>query len=139
MFNSDQKIVLSRFFLDSKKFKLEEEIRFKNIHILKGFYTDGASVSIGRYLIGCPFEEKYLAPAIIHDGLYASELYPRKKADKIFKEALLFVGVSSWKANAMYLAVRAFGGFPWGKHTVASVRKARQFVKFSFELEPRLF
>ena len=129
-FDPNAKIILSRRICDSKEFKLLQDVKFNNIIVHTGFITDGASIKhIGRYTIGCPFEGIYLAPAIIHDGLYASELFDRKSCDKVFYHALLDVGVPKWKAYLMYKAVRVGGFFVWLKHTEESVYNARQHVR----------
>ena len=51
--------------------------------------------------------------AVIHDDLYTSQKLPRSVADAVLREALLVCGVASWKAQAMWAAVRAAGGSHW--------------------------
>jgi len=45
----------------------------------------------------------------VHDFLYSRQMFDRLHCDSILKEALITCGVEEWKAQAMYLAVRAFG------------------------------
>jgi len=78
------------------------------IKIPKGFKFDGASIP--RFLwifIGHPFSPRFIEASLVHDYLCIKG-YDRKSADRKFKELLKRAGVSSWKATAMYNAVRAF-------------------------------
>lgn len=47
--------------------------------------------------------------AVVHDYLYRNAKYNRKKADLIFREAMKVLGVSAFKRNLMYAAVRVGG------------------------------
>jgi hypothetical protein len=46
--------------------------------------------------------------AVVHDWLYYNK-YDRKKADKIFLNAMKDEGVAAWRRWPIYSAVRAFG------------------------------
>jgi len=48
-----------------------------------------------------------------HDALYAQKITPREVSDKILHEMLLLDGMNEFEANAMYNAVRLFGGSHW--------------------------
>ncbi len=88
------------------------------IRIPKGFITDGASIpKIFWSIIGGPWG-KYGYAAVVHDYLYHTKKYTRKKSDQIFLEAMKVLGVSWWKRRIMYQAVRWAGWIPWKKHKV---------------------
>lgn len=79
-----------------------------------GFVTDFASVPRAPFtywLFGGVGDEA----AVIHDWLYDGGTVPRKVADAVYREALLASGVSSWRAAAMWAAVRALGGSRYRK------------------------
>ena len=57
----------------------------------------------------------------IHDWMYAHpQIYPRDKADKIFKECLKAEGMGWFRRNAWYSALRLFGCLYYGKEDHAS-------------------
>ena len=83
-----------------------------------GFVSDYASIP--RILTPIiPVLGKHRKAAVVHDFLYVkkgqipSRKYSRSECDKIFLEAMQESGVSWWKRNAMYYAVRAY----WGVRT----------------------
>jgi hypothetical protein len=73
-----------------------------------GFVTDFASVPRVPFIFDM-LGDIAQAAAALHDWLYASGTFPRKQADRIFREAVLVSGVPVWKAWLMYAAVRLFG------------------------------
>ena len=82
-----------------------------------GFPTDGASIPrLVWTLVGSRFSGLHVEPAVIHDFLYAIHLYSRKKADLIFLEALKSCGVSLWKRQIIYRAVRIAGHWAYHRH-----------------------
>lgn len=100
------------------------------ITIRKGFETDGTSVPntpMIRWLIGHPFSMPLLLDALPHDAIYAAELMPRNEADWFMLDLMKRSGLNWLKRNAVWSAVRVGGMFVWGKHTKASVEKARKF------------
>lgn len=90
--------------------------------IKKGFLTDGASKGELKHF------GRYSSPSVLHDALYESELESRSKADDLFLEAMLSVGVSRWRAYLYWSAVRMFGWFTWRKHTQGSIEKGRTYI-----------
>ena len=80
-----------------------------------GFLTDFASVPRIFWAI-LPPDGEYTQAAVVHDYLYNSRIYNRKKSDSIFIEAMKVLGVSLWKRRIMYRAVRMFGWIPWRNH-----------------------
>lgn len=97
-----------------------------------GFLTDGAKIPRAFWFWASPIG-KHAQSAILHDYLceYLTiqvdgnpTKITRKEADAIFKESLLILGVSKFKANLMYLGVSAY-------------RKAMRVTKPSFNLVKR--
>jgi len=72
------------------------------------FITDFGSIPRLFWRFESPIGRSRRA-AVIHDWLYASGLYPREDADKIFLEAMKACGVPKIKRELMYQAVRTFG------------------------------
>ena len=93
------------------------------ITVPAGFIHDFASVPRLPVIYSLFGNEGHRA-AVVHDWLYQTKQHPdaeavgtsvtltRKQADDVFKEAL-HCCVPSWKAAAMYAAVRAAGGLYW--------------------------
>ncbi len=82
------------------------------------YETDFASIpGIVRWLIS-PFG-KHAEAAVIHDWLYAigarGDGYARKHADKIFLEAMKYLGVGFLRRQIMFLGVRIGGGTAFGR------------------------
>ena len=92
--------------LKNHKFKLVEEVWFKDIVIPKGFRTDGASVPRLFWFIFPPNRTDYLPCAIIHDYLCDKGEY--RKADEYFKECLKELKVNKLTRTIMYLVVRIY-------------------------------
>lgn len=94
-------LVDSLIYYTSKKF-------CRTVSVPKGFITDLASIpAMLRSLFNVNGASR--KAAVIHDWLYCSRLYKRAEADAIFREALMFCGVSSPVAWAMWAGVRAGG------------------------------
>ena len=97
--------------LKVKLFDHEKEEVYSFV-IPKGYCYDGASVPrIFWRLIGPNTDNSFLIPALIHDVLCEHKEvidYDRKLTSKVFKGCLRTAGVSSFKAQIMYLAVDTF-------------------------------
>ncbi len=83
------------------------------VHILYGFKSDGASVPKALWK-HCPPFGHYLGAAVVHDwfcmlGHAGTSPIDYIDAAKVFREAMKVLGVSKWKRNKMYWAVRLFG------------------------------
>jgi len=98
------------------------------ILVKQGFETDLASIPRVLWNLYPPMHPDYRGAAILHDGLYSSELLPRAECDWLFLSALQAQGNSWWTRNVFYSAVRGFGGSVWSKHTNESRAEARGFV-----------
>ena len=78
------------------------------ITIGRGFVTDLASIP--RVLRGIlNVNGRSRMPAVLHDALYCLQPYPRERADALFYEALLSVGVHPAVARIYWLGVRLGG------------------------------
>ena len=97
-----------------------------------GFVSDGASLPVN--LGWSHWDAVTAAAAVLHDGLYESELAPRSDADRVLRETMLQHGCSSFRAWVYWCAVRSFGWIPWKQHTLESITKARQLVSVSNQL-----
>lgn len=99
--------------------------------ISENFTTDFASVPRILWSLFPPYG-KYGKAAIVHDWLYENKFIvtkyldfktrniftnslpvSRERADEIFLEAMLVLGVPKWKAKIMFYAVRLFGQKAW--------------------------
>jgi len=93
----------------------------ETVLVRKGFVFDFASVPRYLYWLYPPAgngKEDYGIAALVHDWLYAHRKIGgrpiiRKEADDLFREAMIYVGVSHFTVWVMYRAVRMFGGIPW--------------------------
>ena len=95
-----------------KEFTYYEKFGGIKITVPKGFKTDFATVP-PLFQVFFPVIGRYNKAAILHDYLYESDSIPslkRKKADKIFLNAMKILRVGFIRRNLMYLAVRLFGG-----------------------------
>ena len=90
----------------------------KIIHVDPGFRTDFASIPRVLWRI-LPKNDIYDPAAVLHDYGYRNSM-TRKEADDLFYEAMIVLGVSSWKARSMWLAVRAFGGSSYHARSTAA-------------------
>jgi hypothetical protein len=88
----------------------------RTIYVPAGYRHDGASVP---RLAGIAIQKTDLGevPAATHDKLYQTGglfgLYSRAEADALFRDLMALYGVTWWKRQAAYRAVRLFGGGAW--------------------------
>jgi hypothetical protein len=87
------------------------------ITVPAGAVSDFASVPRFFWRIVSPIDADVRLPALVHDYLYTTQLWPKKVADLIFREALIAHGAPAWKRTAMYQAVNWCGGKAWRDHT----------------------
>lgn len=88
-------------------YQLTQEIEFNGHYLPKGFISDGATVPRIFWPIFPPIG-RYLKATLVHD-YYLQQGTSRKMADKYFKECLFALGISKWRVNAMFFAVRSYG------------------------------
>jgi hypothetical protein len=98
--------------------ELTEDFTFVHkakIYIIpEGFVFDGASIPVVfRWIIGKPFDKKFIIAALIHDWLYTVHLFSRLEADELFYENLINSKVGINKAKIMFSAVRIGGSGAW--------------------------
>lgn len=116
--------LVAKYHSEKAEWEVIEEFWFQRnngdqLKVPKGFITDLASTN---NMIGFPKDDVYNQAAVLHDYLYAAEIFPRSISDKIFKEALTAIKeVPRWKIPIMYWAVRAFGGITYKQHTDGSI------------------
>ena len=97
--------------------------------ISKGFWTDSASIPRAVWtLIGSPFTGRYVIPALIHDVLYGSHHFPRKKCDRIFYEAMRKCHVPRIKAWLIYINVRMWGWIAYKSKTKDEIKGASKHL-----------
>ena len=78
-----------------------------------GDLTDGASIpDWAQGFIGDPWDETYLKAAVLHDHYCVNHITSWRDTHLMFYNALLDLGVSSFKAKVMYYAVY-LGGPRW--------------------------
>ena len=101
--------------VEDQLWRVEKEVVLDFVHyplvvVPVGFLSDGASVPRIFWPL-MPALSRYTLAALGHDILYAQKPanWTRKKADKLFLHAMRYLGVSWWKREVMYRAVRAFG------------------------------
>ncbi len=82
------------------------------VHVPAGFETNFASVPRGLWWLISP-TGRHGKAAVVHDYLYSTHCYSKIIADAIFVEAMEVLGVSRWKRNAMWKAVRLLGKKAW--------------------------
>lgn len=82
------------------------------ITVPTGFETDFASVP-RAFTAMFPRWDDYGLASVVHDWLYWTQTSTRPQADWTFREAMESCNVARWKRQALYGAVRAFGGTAW--------------------------
>ena len=84
----------------------------KDITVPARFTTDFASVPRLIWWAFPPWG-RYAPATVVHDYLYKTGVFSRKKADRIFDEIMRELNVKRWRRRSMYLGVRLFGRGPW--------------------------
>lgn len=102
------------------KFKLLEDINYKDVTVPKGYRTDGASVPRIFWSLFPPNRTDYLPAAIIHD--YLTDLEEYRKADDYFSEIFNELHIDKFSKFFMVGAVRLYhllryGVKWWGEPT----------------------
>jgi hypothetical protein len=109
--------------LSATRWLLTDDLLFQTVIldgvfcVTRGFQTDMASIPtwLGSVM---PRVGAWDAPSVLHDCGYAGALTTLNRArvwltkdwtDRVFLEALLASGVSAWRAQVMYWAVRLAG------------------------------
>ena len=82
------------------------------VAVPNGFITDFASVPRAFWWL-IPPDGSYTQAAVLHDFLYYTQMFTRKKSDDIFYEAMGVLEVPLWKRWIMWKVVRAFSWAYW--------------------------
>lgn len=78
------------------------------------YVTNFASVPRIFWAIISPIDNHAKA-AVVHDYLYDSGRYTRKRSDEIFLEALNVLDVKTWKKHCLFYGVRLFSWYRWNQ------------------------
>jgi hypothetical protein len=119
-------------FIGERSIKLLEDVTYKEIVTPEGFEFDGASIP--RYLwtfVGSPYVGHYRRASCLHDWMYMTRLYDRKKCDRLFNDIMKEDGVSDLKRYIMYYSVRLFGDSHYCKLDKDTVNKLRELGNLS--------
>lgn len=92
--------------LPNHKFKLLEDLHYKDIVVPAGFKTNGADVPRFLWWWFPPNRADYLPAVIIHDYLCEKKEY--KKADEYFDNCLIDLGVNDKDRVRMVRAVKFY-------------------------------
>lgn len=92
-------------------FHYQSDVVQRTLYVPAGQSTDFNSIPRLLWRV-CPPAD-HAEAGVVHDWAYRTGALTRKEADDVFYEALLALGVSSWKARTMWAAVRMFGGGPY--------------------------
>lgn len=103
---------------DGRSWKLLEPLRYYSkildrvIELPAGFVADSYSAPydfVGSWIV----RGLDRRPAFVHDKLYSERATTRKQADDVLLEAMESVGISWWRRQAIYRAVRLGGAMYW--------------------------
>ena len=93
----------------------------RTVTVVAPFRTDFASIPRAAWSIIDPEDPIIAWPSLVHDYLYSCKgtlpdgfTYNRETADAVLREAMEACGASSPTREAVYQAVRIFGGSHWG-------------------------
>jgi len=123
-------------YIDGAKWKLAADVAYRIASgqfmnhfstVRAGFIFDWASIPRVFWRIFPPTGlegQPYGLAALWHDWAYVHQSISgipcnRYDADLLFKEIMVYVGVSPWIAWTMFMAVRIGGGRAWAKNTKA--------------------
>ena len=79
-----------------------------SVFIPAGFVCDGASVPRLLWAYASPWAGPWARPAVLHDYLLNTKIFPVALCDELFLDALLSCGCSCLRSVIMFLAVRAY-------------------------------
>ena len=125
MFKSD--LVVTHL-IGTGSYRLKEPLIYDGkikIVVPAGFIYDGASVPKLFTNVFPKSGARYDRAACLHDFLYATRMFNRKKCDEIFLEAMKFDKMTKWKAWIIYKSVRLFGGKAYSAHKALDPNKIK--------------
>lgn len=96
--------------ISARRWKLLEPLTWRGFAVPAGFVTDFASSPRWAWPI-VPPTGRHAWPCVLHDWWYrgGKPWMTREEADALFLEALTDAGVTRWKRELMFLAVRVGG------------------------------
>lgn len=92
--------------LKNNKFKILEEIVYKDIKVLQNYETNGVDIPRIFWFFIPPNKSDILPAVIIHDFLCDKEEY--KKADDYFEEVLVELGIKNLDRFLLVKSVRLY-------------------------------
>lgn len=103
---------------NGKLIKTLEDIPFtlngKDYVVPRGFTSNGCSVPRFLWSLLSPaIDNTTIKASCVHDYLYQKGICTRLEADEFYKAQLLKNGFPNWKANLVYVGVRAGGYSHW--------------------------
>ena len=98
--------------LQSHKFKLLDDLEYKDVVVPKGYKTNGADIPRVFWSIYPPNRSDFLPAVIIHDYLCDKGEY--RKADDLFEECLKELGVKRFDVVVLVGAVRLYHRLKYG-------------------------
>ena len=99
----------------------------KTITVPDGFVTNLASIPRIAWIV-IPTDDRHIIDAsVVHDYLYSgldpqAAEFTRPHSDLVLREACKVLGAPLWYREAVYHAVRLFGGLAW-RHDHAKLEK----------------
>ncbi len=108
---------------DGRLMQLERDFGYRDAANVRwpvpaGTKVDGASIPPAAWpFIGGPWEGRYRNASVVHDYYCDKRNRTTAATHRVFHEAMLTSGVSKWRADVMYTAVRV-GGPKWSDTVV---------------------
>lgn len=119
VWNLDHKFEFTITLSDGRRF---------HVTIKGGFKTDLASTPKACHVIYPPFDERYGAGALGHDGFYGAEIFPRWFNDLFLKKAMEVCMATEFDQFCFYNAVKDWGWITYRSHTDKSVEQNRKHI-----------
>lgn len=88
------------------------------VNIARGFLTDGSSVPLLLQVfivLGGGSRLAMTRPGVLHDWLYSTQRYPRRQADRWWREYCRQEGIGLITSWGCWLLLRAAGWWQWRK------------------------
>jgi hypothetical protein len=111
-----------------------EQENYPTVTAPRGFVSDLASIP-RKFWSLLPPDGEYAYAAIIHDYLYWTQTGTRQIADKVLKLCMEDFHVSAGDIDAIYLAVRGFGGIAWNENAELK-RSGQRRILTRFPTDP---
>jgi Protein of unknown function (DUF1353) len=104
------------------------DYQYPPVEVPAGFVTDLASVPwyLWNWL---PADGSYMHAAIVHDWLYWDQQRTREEADNILKVDMTDLKVSYLKLQAIYQAIRLWGGSSWDGNAKLKAAGEKRLLK----------